>query len=307
MKAAPGLIWSIRRFLAARGARVVHSHNMAPLVYAGVCARMVRGRPAVVYSEHNQVYSATPAARKRFSYYVRLADEVVAVSHDLERTLTEEIGIRRPVRVIYNGIDGRRFADTGGEKVRRELGFGDDDLVVGTAVVLSEQKGIAYLLEAARRVLDAEPRARFVIGGEGPLRQRLEARAAELALGDRVRFLGYRRDVPDLISSLDLYVLPSLWEGLPLALLEALAIGKPIVCTTVGGNPEIVEDGVNGFLVPPRQPEPLADRILRALRDRGFREAARQRNQKKFADVFSVDKMVDGHASLYRDLASRRA
>ena len=172
----PSLFMRIRRFVADRRIDVLHAHNLAPLLYAGIAARLLptlRRRPRVVYSEHNQIYSASPGQRRRFRAYVRLADQVVAVSHDLRRTLTEEAGTPSDrVRVIHNGIDGDRFAPrnaaAGRDRVRRELGIPDGDFVVGTAVVLSEQKGITFLLDAARIVRDAAPGIRFVIAVTAP-------------------------------------------------------------------------------------------------------------------------------------------
>ncbi|RZJ75333.1 MAG: glycosyltransferase, partial [Flavobacterium sp.] len=191
------------------------------------------------------------------------------------------------------------------ERVRRELGFAHDDFVIGTAVVLSEQKGIRYLIEAAKRVCAELPKARFVVAGDGPLRGALEDMGRASGLGERLTFLGFRRDIPELISSFDVYALSSLWEGLPLALLEALAIGKPIVATRVGGNPEIVEDGENGFIVPPRDADALARALVRVALDDGFRARVRAANVAKFAARFSLEAMLRGHAETYADVVGR--
>ncbi len=304
---APALMARIARFLRDRRVDVVHPHNLAPLLFGGIPARLLGpGRPRVVYSEHNQIYRADERARRRFRRYVRLADAVVAVSHDLRRTLVDGLGVSPPVRVLHNGIDASAFPDADGTAVRRELGVRDGEFVVGTAVVISEQKGIRYLLDAARIARAADPTVRFVIGGDGPLRAELERTAASLGLGNGVRFLGYRRDVPRLVAAMDSYVLPSLWEGLPLALLEALAGGKPIVATRVGGNPEVVEDGENGLLVPPRDPAALAGAVLALRRDPQMRERMRRNNVEKFARCFGVAPMVAAHVGLYRELVARR-
>jgi glycosyltransferase involved in cell wall biosynthesis len=303
----PILLARLRRFFRARGVEVVHAHNLAPLLYGGLAARLLGARrPAVVYSEHNQIYRAGERARRRFRRYVRLADDVVAVSHDLRRTLVQGLKVPRPVRVLHNGIDPRAFGDADASGVRRELGAAPGEFLVGTAVVLSEQKGVRHLLDAARLVRAADPSIRFVVAGDGPLRPELERTAAALGLDGAVRFLGYRSDVPALIAALDAYVLPSLWEGLPLALLEALAGGKPIVATHVGGNPEVVEDGENGLLVPPRDPDALARAILALRADAAGRERMRLSNVEKFAQRFSVGSMAQAHVQLYDEIASRR-
>ena len=175
-------------------------------------------------------------------------------------------------------------------------------MLVGCAVVLSEQKGLTYLLDAATRVTRANHQVRFLIAGDGPLRAALEEKTRNLGLERSVRFLGCRNDVPEFLSALDIYVLPSLWEGLPLALIEALAVGKPIVATSVGGNAEVVVDEVNGFLVAPRDPVSLADALLRCIRDQRFRVAASDVNRARFERCFSVEAMVRKHEQVYMSL-----
>ncbi len=301
---APSVFWQLRSFLARRGVSILHAHNVAPLVYGGIAARSGWRRPTIVYSEHNQIYSASRKARRKFIFYVRLADQIVAVSHDLERTLRRKVHPTQPLQVIHNGIDGARFALADGSEVRRDLGVAPHDIVLGTGVVLSKQKGIPYLLRAARGVIAREPRAKFVIAGDGPQRQELERMAEDLGLGSRLRFLGYREDMPRIISALDVYVLPSLWEGLPLALLEAMAMGKPIVATDVGGNAEIVEDGVHGFIVPKGNADELQRGLLRACRGDAFRRRCWKANRDRFDACFSLDAMVGAHERLYDALGA---
>ncbi|MCU0684577.1 MAG: glycosyltransferase [Polyangiaceae bacterium] len=302
----PTVLGVIAQFLRASQVDVIHAHNVAPLVFGGLARRLAWSRAPLVYSEHNQIYSATPAQRRKFRVYVRLADHVVAVSEDLRASLARDFALRS--RVIYNGVDGARFRHdpAARERLRRELGCAEGEFFIGTGVVLSEQKGVSFLLGAARRVLALAPEARFAIAGEGPSRPELERRAAELGLGDRLRFLGYRRDIPEFLSAIDLYVLPSLWEGLPLSLLEALAAGKPVVATAVGGNAEIIEPGVNGWLVPARNEAALADAILRVRGDAALRASAAVRGRERFERFFSVEAMVSAHQRLYAEVARPR-
>ena len=292
-------IAEIRRFVKERNIELLHAHNRAPLIYAGIAARLAPRRPALVYSEHNQIYSASASDKKTLRYYLRLADHIVAVSGDLLETLRRDAPVPRPISVIHNGIDGERFAAADGSELRRELGIAADEFVIGTGVVISEQKGIPYLLEAAKTVLEKESRARFVIAGDGPLREALERQAAGLGFGERLLFLGHRSDMPRVISMFDLYVLPSLWEGLPLALLEALAMGKPVVCTRVGGNPEVIVDGENGWVVPPKDSNALSQAMLRVLRDPVFVATAGKVNRARFTSKFSVHAMGSTHEQLY--------
>ena len=292
-------VWKIRSFLSRNRIDVVHLHNCAPLLYGGMAAHLCRPRPCVVYSEHNQIYSAPAGRKRRFPYYVKMADAIVTVSDDLRRTLAK-LGITRNVEVIYNGIDPERFRVADGAAFRAELGVAPDEYLIGTAVVLTPQKGIEFLLRAIPTVLKQLPRAKFMIAGDGYKKAELHAAAEALGVGDRLVFLGYRSDIPRFLNAMDLYVLPSLWEGLPLALIEALACGKPAVVSDVGGNREIMEDGVNGRLVPPGDPEALAAAIVATAHDPRFTPpAVRDRNRRKFETLFSVDAMVHAHEQCY--------
>jgi glycosyltransferase involved in cell wall biosynthesis len=298
----PSVITKMARFFFEKGVRVVHAHNLAPLVFSGVAARLVMPRPKVVYSEHNQIYSASETHVSRFKHYVKLADRVIAVSEDLERTLARRVGITKNVSVVHNGIDGKRFTrnEEAIARIRQELGVAPDEFLVGTAVVLSKQKGITHLLGAASRVLAADAKVKFAIAGDGPLRAELEERAKSLGLGDRVKFLGYRSDVPDFVSALDTYVLSSLWEGLPLALLEGLAIGVPLVATTVGGNPEVIVPGENGYLVPPKDEGALAEALLKVKAGGpDFARAVRTASRARFDARFSESAMTSAHERIF--------
>lgn len=307
VKVDPFTLLALRKFFREMRVDIVHAHNFGPLIYGGLAARSLgRARPRVVYSEHNQVNSASERDLKKFRLYVRLADQIVAVSEDLQRILEGKLSVTRPVRVIHNGIDDARFATASGTRVREELGIAPDEIVIGTAVVLSKQKGITYLVEAAKEVTRRVPKARIVVAGDGPLRQELMAQAEAAGLGSRMLFPGYRRDIPDLLASFDIYVLSSLWEGLPLALLEALRLGKPIVCTSVGGNPEVIEDGVHGYLVPPKDPAKLADRLVRVAEDAPMRERIKTSSPARFHEHFSLAAMTEQHEQLFREQASKR-
>jgi glycosyltransferase involved in cell wall biosynthesis len=297
----------IRRFLKDHGIQVVHLHNAGPLVYGGLAARLSLNRPRIIYSEHNQVYRASSRLKRRFRQYLRLADRTIAVSADLQRYLQNDLRVPVAVEVIRNGISVQCPPEAMAASVREELGLRPSDLVIGTAVVLSEQKGLTYLLEAVPAILRDVPNARFVIAGDGPLRAALEEQTRAAGLQQSVSFIGYQKDVARVISAFDVYVLPSLWEGLPLALLEALALGKPIVATTVGGNPEIVQDGVNGLLVPPRDPGALARALAQVCGDERFRHEVANSNRGRFDEQFSLAQMVRAHEQLYESAVKHPA
>lgn len=173
--------------------------------------------------------------------------------------------------------------------------------IVLTIARLDAQKGISHLLDAAAAVPDVS----FAIAGDGPDRGALEARAAALGLGDRVRFLGHRRDVPALLAAADLFVLPSLYEGLPLAVLEAMAAGVPVIASAIGGTDEVVRDGETGTLVPPADANALAAAITRTLADRGGAMRLAAGARAFVAREYSVESMVAAVSRLYDSLLAR--
>jgi glycosyltransferase involved in cell wall biosynthesis len=297
---------AVRSFVYAHELDVVHAHNLAPLLYAGLGARArLRGKRAtVVYTEHNQIYRTTSIGYAKFRLSLALADEIITCSHALAHFLRDSVHVSRDIHVLHNGIDMPKPTRSAAS-VRRDLGVEDDEILFATAASLTEQKGISILLAAAREACAVEPKMRFIVAGDGPHRPALEREVRDAKLGAFVRFLGLRSDIPDLVLACDGYVLPSLWEGLPLALLEALALGKPIVATHVGGNPEIVEDGINGYLVPPRNAGELAVALLKVSQSRAFRADVVKQNVEKFQRDFGVDAMVRGYADLYKRVAER--
>ncbi len=186
-----------------------------------------------------------------------LDDATIAVSEEVRSSMGQR---QADVEVIVHGIDTRHVRRHLTERtaVRAELGIGDDDVLAVTVANLRRAKGYPTLIEAARLVADQEPSIHFVAAGQGPLEDELRARVTAAGLDARFRMLGYVPDAARLIAGADLLVLASDHEGLPLAVMEALALGVPVVATRVGGIPELVEDQVNGLLVPPGDPAALA-------------------------------------------------
>ena len=197
------------------------------------------------------------------------------------------------IRIIPNGVDTARFQSGGDRSALRGLGIGESDKVVGILAALRPEKDHATFLRAARLVADRVPQAKFLIVGEGRMRPEIEGLIGRYGLGDRVVMTGARSDVPELLRAMDVFVLSSFSvECFPNALLEAMAAGRPAVCTAVGGVPEILEESVTGFLVPPHDPEALADRLVRILSDPALAErmgrAARARVESRFSLAASV-------------------
>lgn len=236
----------------------------------------------------------------------RLDDKVIAVC-EMARQLEIERARVPPDKVvtIYNGVDTGQFAAPDAPAVARSrmaLGIPAGVPLVGAVGRLHRQKGFADLITALAQVREHFPAVRLLLVGDGELRGDLEARAQSLGLSRVVRFAGPRTDVPAILAGLDLFVLPSLWEGLPNVVLEAMAAGLPVVATAVGGTPEVVVDGISGLLVPPRDPAALAEALVLLLRDSGLRRKMAQAGRERVEQCFSVEQMVRKTEDLYETL-----
>lgn len=204
---------------------------------------------------------------------------------------------------ISNGIDASRYEGVEGT-LRAELGLSEGDLVVTTVARLDEQKGVEHLVNVAIKLLPEFPRAHFAIVGDGP--QADEMRRATASMDDRIHLLGQRYNVPSILASSDLFVLPSLWEGMPNVVLEAMAAGLPVVASSVGGCPELIEDGVTGLLVEPGDEASLKRAITTLLIDpvkrQSFGAAARDRVRREF----TLGRMIEANEALYRRTLAKK-
>jgi glycosyltransferase involved in cell wall biosynthesis len=261
--------WLIRLVALVRRERidVVHVHSPLIAAMARPVLRVLPHRPKIVYTEHNSWETYRPGTRWANRLTYGLDDARIAVSD--EARASAPACRRRRTEVIVHGIDvGRVRAEVAGRGVaRRDLDVGADDLVVGIVANLRPAKNYPRLLRAARSIVDSHPTARFVSLGQGPLAGEVEELRDELGLGDRFRFLGFRADAPHLMAGFDIFTLSSDTEGLPVAIMEAKALGLPVVATAVGGIPQAVTDGIDGRLVPPGDSASLAAALAEVLDD----------------------------------------
>jgi glycosyltransferase involved in cell wall biosynthesis len=290
----PGTVWRLSRQFIRGCADVVHTHNNAPLIYGAPAARLA-GVSAVVHTRHGR----SPEAGRRQRTAVRLASllasRVVCVSEDSGRLSAAEGIAGRKLTVIRNGIDTARFT---------YLGPAPDGPVVMVGRLVPA-KGVDTLLRAAAIVVRQQPEFRLEIAGDGEARPGLEALSAELGLGEHVRFVGNIGDVPGLLARASAVVLPSLSEGISLTLLEAMARGLPVVATRVGGNPEVVEDGVTGRLVPASDPDALAAALLSVWPASDCTREMGRAGRERVERLFDVRRMVAEYETLYLHLTKR--
>ncbi|MCI0441304.1 MAG: glycosyltransferase [Chloroflexi bacterium] len=305
-----GVFNRLVRLLKERKIELLHSH----LPYAGVMGRFAGRRAGVkghVYTEHNvlSAYHPFTALLDRVTY--RRDDATIAVSDGVSRSALAW-PLLRPKRLatIKNGVslNGSSNGHADVEGIRRSLGIPANNILIGNVAHLRPQKGHVYLLEAMRKVVSERPDVSCVIiGGEkgnGTL-TRLRRRARELSLDGHVVFTGFRQDARELMSAFDIFTLPSLYEGLPIALLEAMSLGKPSVVTAAGGVPEVVQDGVEGFVVRPGDSDALADRLLRLVVNEQVRKGQSIAAKKKVAERFGIDRLVREVEQIYTDILRR--
>jgi glycosyltransferase involved in cell wall biosynthesis len=300
----PTLYASLFSLLARLRPDVVHSHHPQSLVYAAPPAKLLRR--AVVHTKHG-VDIDTPRRLWLIRGTTLFVDALVAVSEETATIARDkrEIASHR-LRVIENGIDLDRFVAD--EKARRatraELGIPDDAWVVGTVGRLEPVKNHALLLRAMAPLCRSG--AHLILVGDGGERDRLSELSRELPGGPGMHLLGMRRDIPRLLQAMDAFAISSDSEGLPLALLEAMAASLPVVCTAVGGIVSVLEDGVTGLLVPAGDEKALANQLQRLRDDGALATALGEAASELARQRYSLDRTVDRYEQLYRELLGGR-
>ncbi len=285
---------------------LIHAHQYTPTAYS-LMSRWPRRRPPVLFTEHGR-HSPDLRRWKRVAanrVLFRADDRVICVGHAVRDAVVRNEGIpASKVGVIHNGIDLERFAqvDPDPEAVRRELGLEADDLVLILVARLDYLKDHGTALSTMAALTDRLPKARLLLVGDGPERGAIEAQIAEQGLGDRVRLLGTRRDVPRLVAASDIVLLTSISEGIPLTLIEAMAASRPVVSTDVGGVSEVVEPGRTGLLAPAGDPQGLASRIVELAGDPERRRELGLNGRRRAEQHFDQRAMHASYANLYREM-----
>jgi len=290
---------------------IVHTHSSKAGIVGRIAARLA-GVPCVVHTAHGWGFHDHMSRWKRTFYLLSerlvapLAEYLVSVSEKtMEIGLEAGIGRRESYRLIRSGIPTSSFRPDSGRRAecRRALGLDGGTIVVGTVGRLSEQKNPMDFVRVAEKVFRAGLDARFLYVGDGPLRASVEQAVSAAGLGDVVRLLGLRDDVPDLLRAFDLFILTSLWEGLPRVVPQALATGVPVLAYSVSGIDEVVIDGKNGFLVPVGATDEMADKLRVLITDENLRARLGQNALGEFDRSFSEDDMAIETERLYDELS----
>jgi glycosyltransferase involved in cell wall biosynthesis len=298
---------------------IVHSQGVRADFYVRMAARMLKPKVKIVNTIAMPVKGYDVGAFRKGVYRFfdwlseRYVDRFIVVSEVLRETLLSSYKIQ-PDKVIkiYNGIELDEYRpndkEVGSQKseVRREFELSKNVPVIGAIGRLVWQKGFEYLIQAIPDIVRDVPNAKFLLVGDGPLRERLEGLAESLKVKERIIFTGFRSDIKKILFAVDLLAIPSLLEGFPMVTLEAMAMTKPIVATNIDGITDQITDGVNGILVPPKNPSALAKAAIRVLNDRKLATTIALSARKRVEQEFSVEKMVAETEKVYMSLLKEK-
>ncbi|MBN1224326.1 MAG: glycosyltransferase family 4 protein [Candidatus Aminicenantes bacterium] len=291
-----------RKMKRHRG-RLVHFHDAHSLAIGSAAASWAKIPLRVISRKVDFPLKANPLSRIK---YTKDIDVVIAVSQEVKGVLAEGGIDPEKIRVIPDGVDYSSFEDVASSAyLRNELSFALDDFLVGIVAHLADHKGHKYLIEATRVLKQKAPKVKVIIVGAGPLKIELSKQAREIHVEDMVFFLGFRDDIPQIMASLDLFVLSSYLEGMGSSILEAMASRLPVVATQAGGIPEVVVHEETGLLVPSRDSAALADAIIRIYKDRKFGKLLGQRGyelvHRKFSARAMASKVIDEYERIAKE------
>lgn len=273
---------------------VIHLHSAHAHTIGIMAAKISRHKAKVVVSRRVDF-----PIKNRCKYH--WADRIIAISNGVKNVLLSDGIPEEKISVVHSGVDLNRFDKVEGSYLYRELGIQKGQPVVGIVAALAPHKDHRNFLKAARLVKKEIPDSVFAIVGAGRLKKDLTDFADSLGLSGSTIFTGFRNDVPELLSIFSLFVLSSYLEGLGTSLVDAMASGLPIVATNVGGIPEVVADGLNGYIVPPRDHQRLAEKIIRILKDEDLKKKFSARS-KLLSRNFSKEKMTEGTKRVYLEI-----
>jgi len=303
-------ILKLSQIIRTTNIHLVHSQGARAHFYARLASRLANV-PVVVNTVAMLVDNYDVTISKKIIYVLcdrltrRFVDKFIVVSETLQEILVKHHGIEpEKVITIYNGIELDQYEpnDEAGKRIRDELHVGPDEFLVGTVGRLVYQKGFEFLLKAVPNVLQCFPKTKFVLVGDGPLKFKLQTLANELGIFENCVFAGFRDDIRDVLSSFDVFVLSSVLEGHPIAILEAMAMAKPIVTTDINGIREQIKNGDTGILVPPRNPEALAQAIKQLIKDRREAKKLGMEARKQVEEVHDIRRQVALHEEVYKEL-----
>jgi len=298
------LAWAMKR----KKCLLVHFHDAHSAAVGSVAASLAKVPFRIITRRVDFPLKKNYFSRRK---YIKNIDVIIAISEGVKKVLVEGGVDPENVEVISSGIDFSSFEEdssalTSKDYLHREFSFAVDDYLVGIVAHLADHKGHQYLIQATKILKQQAPKIKTIIVGEGPLSMELDRQAKELDVEDIIFFLGFRKDIPKILSSLDLFVLSSHLEGMGSSILDAMASRLPVVATKVGGIPEVVINGETGLLVPPRNPSALARAILMLYSDKTLASRLGQKGYELVHRKFSAEAMADKVVRLYEKVGLRK-
>ena len=305
-------LWHLFQLCRRQKFDLVATHTSKGGMLGRIAARLA-GVPNIVHYVHGfGFHQFTPWLVKQvYVYFEKLGacceDLMITVGEE-HRQIAIKLGIEKAEKIltILNGIDVTKFIGVNRVAARREFGFQPDEIILGSVGRLATQKGFEYMIDAMPAILAAHPRVRLVLSGEGELEAPLGQQAQARGVAGQVTFLGFRRDVPALLAAFDVFVHPSLWEGLSISLMEAMVAGCPIVCSRIPGNVEMIRHGETGRFAEPAVPESLSAEVCALLADRDRAADLGIAARHEGLTRFSVERMVDENVGAYDSVVRRK-
>ncbi len=293
----PWLPFRLARLFRKTSPDIIHTRN-AESFYYGFLGAKLAGIKCIIHSEHGRTFDDRAIRFRVQRWFSAGTQALFAVSNQLRMDLVKHIGIPEArIRVLYNGVDLERFGTGDRAKARQLLGVTETQLVIGSVGRLVPVKNYPLLLKAVAALNRTDVVA--VLVGDGPVRVELEALAKSLGIGAQVRFLGHRDDVTTLLAGMDIFVLPSFSEGMSNTLLEAMASGVASVASNVGGNPELISDGYDGYLFASGDEAALSGHLRKLCSDAGLRQNLGEAARTRIAREFSIQAMIARYENLY--------
>jgi len=294
---------AVMSYVKEHGIQIIHGH----LPWAGILARLV-GRLAntpVIYTEHNKQERYHVATRKMNLATLNWNTCIVSVSKDVEESIRKhKRGLNARLETVLNGVNVSHFSpgQFNGKDIRNALGIPMEAPVIGTVAVFRFQKRLDLWIELAKEIITNIPEAHFIIVGDGPLNSQLLEKTKQLKLNERIHFTGLQTEIRPYLAGFDMYMMTSVFEGLPIALLEAMSCGCPVVSTKAGGIKEVIRDKVDGLLCEVDEPEKLVEMACDLIRNKEKREDLALQARRRIISVFSMENMVAKLEKLYKEL-----
>lgn len=296
---------TIKNYINIYKPDIIHTHTISAFLAIGPLAALTK-LPKWIHTFH---YGNYPHIKKTYLYSKKLlcryATKLVTVSNSQKLAVMKYLS-HNPAKTltIFNGVHENPYLDDPNVRnsIRNEFNYDNNDIVLACIVVFTEQKGLTYLLQSIDMIADKVPSMKLLLVGGGPLDEELKKQASELKHKDIITFAGWRKDIQQIMCGVDAFVLPSLWEGLPMVLLEAMASKLPVIVTDVADNLEVVGQGISGYIVPPEDTTALADSTVKLLSDMVKAKIMGVEGFKRYQESYTVDIMVRNYAKLYQEL-----